>query len=455
MFRSFQRIPQRIFNFFTYWFDSIISGSALKQLVALIVISVVIYVAAFLVWIVLFPSELVCHDRSEIWWVLLNHMIDPGNLPVVGKETVDKGIIVWHLRLFAFLLTFLGTIVYGGLLISTFSNIFESRVNLIREGLTSYTYKNHFVILGFCNVAEGIIVQLIGKYPAADIKIVVLTEGNVQSVKNRLFSILTSSQLKRIYVLHGNRTSTKDLNRACITNAREVFMPGEENEPDHDSKSNNCINLIEMLVRKQRINAKTRKTKQESNQPAIPKKKIICNVLFNSQTTHAAYQYLDICREHVEINSLSFYDEWARMVFISCQASCENKGMSHNNNRNTSETTTSNDTQMPRVFKYQPLDFEPITPDSDKYVHLIVAGMSRMGHALGVQAARLAHYANFQKCKTRITFIDDEIDRNRDFFASRYQSFWDAVDVKYSDVITGQSWIKEGNYPLSIPNSIL
>jgi hypothetical protein len=122
----------------------------------------------------------------------------------------------------------------------------------------------------------------------------------------------------------------------------------------------------------------------------------------------------------ININAFSFYEKWAQKVLVGCRH----------------EQTI-----------YSPLDFEMIPTDSDKYVHVIIAGMTRMGFALGVEAARLGHYANFGRVKMQITFIDAHADREMNYFASRFQSFYTAVDVNYTDLINGKKHSTQGNLP--------
>ena len=65
-------------------------------------------------------------------------------------------------------------------------------------------------------------------------------------------------------------------------------------------------------------------------------------------------------------------------------------------------------------MEYPALDREPITWESDRYVHFVIIGMSRMGVALGVEAAHLLHFPNFcrdKRLKSRITFIDADADK--------------------------------------------
>ena len=76
-----------------------------------------------------------------------------------------------------------------------------------------------------------------------------------------------------------------------------------------------------------------------------------------------------------------------------------------------------------RDILYPPLDRDGIRAQSDRYVHLIVVGMSRMGVAMGVTAAHIAHYPNFvtQGIRTRITFIDPDAEREMNFLKGRYE----------------------------------
>ena len=76
-----------------------------------------------------------------------------------------------------------------------------------------------------------------------------------------------------------------------------------------------------------------------------------------------------------------------------------------------------------RYIKYCPLDGNGISSTSKDHVHLVVVGMSKMGIAMAIQAAQVAHYPNFSSgrkdedgnvlrepspIRTRITFIDND-----------------------------------------------
>lgn len=57
-----------------------------------------------------------------------------------------------------------------------------------------------------------------------------------------------------------------------------------------------------------------------------------------------------------------------------------------------------------------PLDYERLDDTDNRYVHLILIGLGRMGEALLMQTLRICHYANKARVKPRITIIDRNID---------------------------------------------
>ena len=84
--------------------------------------------------------------------------------------------------------------------------------------------------------------------------------------------------------------------------------------------------------------------------------------------------------QYLEFTPFNFYEIWARRVLVKCSA--ESNGTIH----------------------YFPLDRGGISENSENYVHLVIIGMTRMGIALAIEAAHIAHFPNFKthRKKTRI-----------------------------------------------------
>lgn len=145
--------------------------------------------------------------------------------------------------------------------------------------------------------------------------------------------------------------------------------------------------------------------------------RISVSVLFEYQTTYAAFQISDLAeewRKQIDFHPFNFYEEWAKKLLVK---RCYEEG------------TTK--------VEYPTLDREPITRESDQTVHLVIIGMSRMGVALGVEAAQLLHFPNFcrdQRLKSRITFIDAAADEEMNFFRGRYRHYFDLAPCHYRDM---------------------
>ena len=74
------------------------------------------------------------------------------------------------------------------------------------------------------------------------------------------------------------------------------------------------------------------------------------------------------------------------------------------------------------------LDYEPITIQSEKHVHLVIFGMGGMAEMVAIQAAHVAHYPNYVRnhsLRTRITMIDVDAEKKSEEFIRHYQHLFD------------------------------
>lgn len=230
------------------------------------------------------------------------------------------------------------------------------------------------MIIGSDQIVYGLVSQLCEtSFENTSNTIVVVTSKDVEQMRNSLCAISrTKKNKKRILVNYGLRDSEEYLHKINIAYAKEVYILGDTSEFDdienfHDSLNVRCLTLIAKQCKK-------------ANGAKLP-----CHVLFDYKTTYHVFQYADLSPEitkYVEFHPFNFYDSWARRVLVSGY---------------------SNDEEI----EYMPLDYVPITQkDSENYIHLIIIGMSKMGQAIALQAAHIAHFPNYKKRKTRITFID-------------------------------------------------
>ncbi|HIY14288.1 MAG TPA: hypothetical protein H9973_03325 [Candidatus Alistipes cottocaccae] len=390
-------------RFFTLGFDRAFSGRGRKQFAWLVGILLLFFGVIYLVsWFFTFPepSDAATPDSpqgaggSDVpmgrLLQLICLFIDPGSVANVTPE----------LRWFSLGVAILGLVLVTGLLISVVSNMLERRVERYREGEIAYPLENHVVVIGFDEMVPMLVRQICSEPRYGNCYILIQSVQPAAKVRNRIHTVLDARQERRILVLHAQRNSTEELEKLCTTHAREIFLIGEANEYDHDSLN---IDSLQKIVA---IHSKTR------NCPHIP-----VSVLFEYQTTYAAFQISDLAeewRKQIDFHPFNFYEEWAKKLLVK---RCYEEG------------TTK--------VEYPTLDREPITRESDQTVHLVIIGMSRMGVALGVEAAQLLHFPNFcrdRRLKSRITIIDAAADEEMNFFRGRYRHYFDLAPSRYRDM---------------------
>ena len=390
-------------RFFTLGFDRAFSGRGRKQFAWLVGILLLFFGVIYLVsWFFTFPepSDAATPDSpqgaggSDVpmgrLLQLICLFIDPGSVANVTPE----------LRWFSLGVAILGLVLVTGLLISVVSNMMERRVERYREGEIAYPLENHVVVIGFDEMVPMLVRQICSEPRYGNCYILIQSVQPADKVRNRIHTVLNARQERRILVLHAQRNATEELEKLCTTRAREILLLGEANEYDHDSLN---IDSLQKIVA---IHSKTR------NCPRIP-----VSVLFEYQTTYAAFQISDLAeewRKQIDFHPFNFYEEWAKKLL---------------GKRCYEEGTTK--------VEYPALDREPITRESDQTVHLVIIGMSRMGVALGVEAAQLFHFPNFcrdRRLKSRITFIDAAADEEMNFFRGRYRHYFDLAPSRYRDM---------------------
>lgn len=387
---------------FTLCFDRAFSGRGRTQFAWLVGILLLFFGVIYLVsWFFAFPepsgtsvSEPLRTDGGEApmgrLLQLICLFIDPGSVANVQPE----------LRWFALGVAILGLLLFSGLLISVVSNMLERRVERYREGEIAYPLENHVVVIGFEEMVPMLVHQICSDPRYGNCYILIQSVRPAAEVRNRIHTVLDARQERRILVLHAQRNSTEELEKLCTTRARELFLIGEAGEYDHDSLNIDSLQKIVMIHRRM------------PDCPRIP-----VSVLFEYQTTYAAFQISDLAeewRQQIDFHPFNFYEEWAKKLLVR---------------RSYGEGDA-------RV-EYPALDREPITRESDRTVHFVIIGMSRMGVALGVEAAQLLHFPNFcrdRRLKSRITFIDAAADEEMNFFRGRYRHYFDLAPSRYRDM---------------------
>ena len=364
-------------------------GGTIKQILLLFVVAIVIFALFF----ILIQWGDKTDNITENLWQLYYNFSDSNQ-----QVSIDSA-LGWRRGIMA-LATFWGTIIFGGMLISTLSNMLERRVELYRNGLTHYSLKNHIVVIGAAPNAIGTVKRLLNT--EKDTIIAVLTMSDVDELRRSLNAQLGDEAMKRIVLNYGSRDSIEDLTDICIDTARKVYVFGEDSEVDdkeqiHDSLNIECVKIISEL--------------RKGCAEVLP-----CIVAFDYLATYHIYQYADLeddVKHTVKFIPYNFNELWAHKMFV---------GVQYNN-------------EIQKQALRTPLDYRPImSENSEDYVHLIVIGLSRIGEAVALEAARICHFPNYQHRKTKITIIDSNMDVEMDLFKQKCGELFNLCRWSYTDV---------------------
>ena len=308
--------------------------------------------------------------------------------------------------------------------------------------------------------------------------VILQTSSKVAKVRQMLQAYLTENEYNRVIIYSDLRNSYEGLEALHLQHASEIYVLGENTtlnggETYHDTMNMRCVNMIakvlgnekphiKLLRRRKRLenriatlSQKIQPINADSNEKnkkkienrinrlikrlshindKIDRRKRVCKVLFEYQTTYSIFQFSDVATEVKQaMHFIPFnrYESWARRVIVDNHALAlidENDKQCEHAKEHENKVT------------YRPLDgYEGIRFDDEQRVHFIVIGMSKMGVAMGVQALFQAHYPNYVKnssLRSRITFIDANAEQEMQFFKGRYASLFELARHRYIDANT-------------------
>ena len=390
--------------------------------------------------------EIRTQEDPSLFWTIYYHFIDPGNQHMTTSETGRKG---------AALIAILGFLLLNGLLVSTLISWFDRRRDQWIKGEIDYKYfkrwwrcRKHYIVIGGSDVVVGVVEQLLRKYPYA--YVLIQTSSDVDTLRRKLFSTISERQQAQIVIYYGSCTSEEDLLRLGLNNAEEVYLIGEDTRSDdvesyHDTLNMKCLELLRKLYMqtangkeitakasdvnkfKERLKELEKEDQSERKEKEFrenaenaelelrwkSRPRLNCRVMFEYQTTFSVFQFFDIDEQmstYINFKPFNYYEMWAQKVLVNREV--EKDIIEANFNK----------------LGYLPLEgSEGITYGSDNYVHFFVVGMSRMGVAMGLEAAHLAHFPNYteqNKIRTKITFIDTNAASEKDFFIGRFRDLF-------------------------------
>ena len=417
---------------------------------------------------------ILCHVYGSICMYKLEKMPDYANSSFHPKNVFDAAYYLLFTNggqnlydngghLLGATITTLG-IVLIAFLTSALTSRSERKAQRFIDGESWYRMKNHIVIFGASDFLYSIIAEKTGKNDnnksfkdddnqqkgKKQEKYLIVTTQKVADVRREVFSFLEKGTDKDDFVfIFGDRTSKLDISRLSLEKAKEVYIIGDSKESDdiesyRDSNNMDCVIEIGYYLKDNPLISKTAirtKTVEEEGCKAVieelvPDKKhkpLPCHVMFEYQTSFAAFQFCEIpkeVKEYIKFMPFNYYDLWARKVIVA--------GHADNVNYSFLDTIQSGDENNPNTY---------IGEGSDQTVHLIILGMTKMGIAIALQAAHICHFPNFKsdnenkdRKRTRITFIDSNADIEKDYLKGRFSCMMSETRTRYLD------FMKPGDY---------
>ena len=357
-------------------------------------------------------------EDPSLFWSIYAHYIDPGNQHM---STTPKG------RMWAALIAILGVFLVNGLLVSSIIGWIDIRKEKWLKGEVKYwllmKLRRHYVIIGGNDMVAGIVKQLFETIQREkhffSPYILIQTNRDVETFRRELFTDLTEEQQRKVIIYYGSRTSDDDIADLALSKAKEVYILGEDTRTDdiesyHDTMNMQCLKLVSEQVK----NVTGYYCVKDKDNNIIEDYRLVCRVMFEYQTSFSVFQFSEISddvKHCIQFKPFNYYEMWAQQVLI-------NKAI---------------DKEEILKSPYLPLEgVDGIGKDDDRYVHLIIVGMSRMGVSMAIEAAHLAHYPNYdqKKIRTKITFIDKNAKEEQDFFMGRFKDLFALSHWRYGTV---------------------
>lgn len=245
-----------------------------------------------------------------------------------------------------------------------------NRATRYREGLCRYGFDDHIVILGGGEMLEELLEAVADRSDWAGKDVVVHSSLPAVQVRARLATRLSPEAGRlSVTVYHGDRTNEAELRSCRVEQASVLFIIGDNDENGHDAQNVQCWERI-------------RSIRVASQQVAQ------CYLFLNTSATVSLFNMLpQEAHTSVETTIINRFESIVEQLIVG------------DNPLSAGHT----------------LDRGLVTADADRYVHLVVAGMTEVGYAFATTAARLCHFPNFDETsphplRTKITLVDPAAD---------------------------------------------
>ena len=390
------------------WFDRLLSKNLIRQFAVLLCL---LFLLFLLSWFFLYWSGCNWKDFTEDCdipdFLLPLYLLIDSN---AFNSLYMNGVHGWALA--ASTITFvIGAFIFNGIIIGIITNSIERRVENHQNGKIHYLKSGHHIIMGYDEIVPSIISPILEKNE--DDFVLILTSVETITIREKLLRSFSEKQMKRIILNYGHRVSIDGYRSIHLESAKQIYIVGDQTKSAHDAINVECVDSIWRYLSKSEI-------KQRPN-------RITC--VFKDLDTYAAFKTSEIFKKvgdlGIEFVPYNVYTGWAKQVFVKREyKDFDNPG---------------------DKYRYPSVYGKGITPDDDKYVHLVFVGTTNFAVAFAMGAAHVLHFPNADKARTRITFIDKNADKEKDEFITRNRHFFEVQSYLYKDL---------SNAPEEVPQNI-
>ncbi len=240
------------------YIDKKLSSATVCQVIKWLIMFIIFLVALFLL------SWFLNADVAPENFIL--HFINPANF--LPNE------ITYAQKTWALVIGFLGAL-FLGTFIPFITNFITQRVENLQNGLVSYSFNNHYIIIGYDEMMADIIKQIYEREEKINIDIIVQTD-KVKDARRRLKAELDEKIFKQVVFIYGASDSEEDLRKLHVQNAKRIIILGDDKTEAHDNLNMKCLEKVAMIRNKS------------------SKERIDCDVLFSNLSTYKILQEISI-----------------------------------------------------------------------------------------------------------------------------------------------------------------
>lgn len=364
-----------------------------------------LYAVAVVVLLLMLTGCLFFRGKGFGFMELMNLFLDPGNV----KGETDAGTAY---NLFRLIATLLGILLMSALLISVVGNLFENIGESFREGISRYRHSGHVIVIGSGHQLVGILKALSHEScPLYGRDVVILSQRDVEDLRIEVFDRFDPKAdkafLETVTFYLGSRTSEAGLRSISPEKAERVYIIGEDGEENRDHLNVKCMEALKTAC-------------------ADAPRPVRCFLVLDDRTSLDVFRYVVDDKVIPASNLLlEVIDENEYMSACVLVADHDGRDVVHYPKIDYRGTRLNADGRWEQVTG--------ILPDTDRYVHLVIAGMTDTARAMAVTAANICHFPNFKdgRNRTRITFVSKDILSPMNLFVSRYENLFLLSHYKY------------------------